>query len=208
MKRSSYLNNLKVQSGQSIVIIAFATGVLLVIVALGIDGSKFYSERRIAQNAADPPALAAIYYYQNNSTANNKQTMIEADRVAELDQIPDPDGVTSDGINANMTASWLDADRKTLIIPIPGCITGTTCFPSGSTSNPLGNPAKANRVVVNIPYSTFLGGFVGTSMVTAQASAIARIVSSTTSVMTQNNKSAWVSGGDCNNLSTKIGYYL
>ena len=194
MKCSS--RNLKLQSGQSIVIIALAMAGLLAVVALGIDGSKLYSERRIAQNAADAAALAAIYYYQNNlTTANDQQVLIEAQRVAQLDQIPDTDTNASDGVNTNITASWLDIKGNTLA-SIPNC---NTCFPPST--------AMAISVQVGIPYSTFFGGFIGTSTITAPAAAIARIVSSTTPVLTQDNKSLWIGGGNCTNLTTRIGYY-
>src|SRR5579859_7971562 len=97
MKRSGLLKNRKAQSGQAIVIIALSMALLLAIVALGIDGSKFYSERRVAQNAADEAALAGVYLYssniQNNLPSTDKQILSEVERVAELDQITD----TSDG---------------------------------------------------------------------------------------------------------------
>ncbi len=53
MKQQNFLS----ESGQTLVIIAFAAVVLFGFVALAIDGSMVFSDRRHAQNAADTAAL-------------------------------------------------------------------------------------------------------------------------------------------------------
>ncbi len=47
------------ERGQALVLIAFAAVGLFAFTALAIDGSRVYSDRRHAQNAADTSALAA-----------------------------------------------------------------------------------------------------------------------------------------------------
>ncbi|HMD81065.1 MAG TPA: pilus assembly protein TadG-related protein [Anaerolineales bacterium] len=51
--------NLFSESGQTLVIIAFAAVILFGFAALAIDGSIVFSDRRHAQNAADTAALDA-----------------------------------------------------------------------------------------------------------------------------------------------------
>ena len=62
------------QSGQAIVIIAFAFIVLVAFAGLAIDGGMVYSDRRHAQNASDAGSLAgagaAAIYMENEHVAN------------------------------------------------------------------------------------------------------------------------------------------
>ncbi len=60
------------ESGQALVVIALAAVVLFGFVALAIDGSAKFSDRRHAQNAADTAALAAALDLVNNRTADWK----------------------------------------------------------------------------------------------------------------------------------------
>src|SRR5260221_10000586 len=55
----------QVQSGQAIVLIALAMIAILALAILAIDGGRFYSQRRINQNAADAGSLAGIYYFSS-----------------------------------------------------------------------------------------------------------------------------------------------
>ena len=63
--RSSNLS----ERGQALIVIALAAVVLFGFVALAIDGSAKYSDRRNAQNAADTAALAAALEKVNELTA-------------------------------------------------------------------------------------------------------------------------------------------
>lgn len=47
------------EEGQALIIIALAAGVLLAFSALAMDGSKVFSDRRYAHNAADTAVLGA-----------------------------------------------------------------------------------------------------------------------------------------------------
>src|SRR5258707_8537905 len=60
------------EGGQALVVIALAAVVLFGFVALAIDGSAKFSDRRHAQNAADTAALAAALDLVNNKTADWK----------------------------------------------------------------------------------------------------------------------------------------
>ena len=58
------------ESGQILVIIAFALVGLVGITGLAIDGSAAYADRRQAQNAADSASLAAALSYVRGSDWN------------------------------------------------------------------------------------------------------------------------------------------
>jgi len=62
------------EKGQALVIIAFAAVALFALAALSIDGSRSFSEKRHAQNAADTSALAgALAYTRNNNVLGEAQ---------------------------------------------------------------------------------------------------------------------------------------
>jgi Flp pilus assembly protein TadG len=59
------------EKGQALILITFAAIALFGFAALAIDGTRVYSEKRHAQNAADTAALAgALAYTRNNSHTN------------------------------------------------------------------------------------------------------------------------------------------
>jgi len=66
------------EKGQALIVIALAAVVMFGFAALAMDGSRVYSDRRKAQNAADTAALAGALAYSNGtditSTAQNRAT--------------------------------------------------------------------------------------------------------------------------------------
>jgi Flp pilus assembly protein TadG len=81
---------------------------------LVMDGGQAYHTRRNMQNAADAAALAGSFLLmQNRFQANypaSYQTaaLKEAQRAAEANGAPDPDGVPRDGVNAALTITPVD----------------------------------------------------------------------------------------------------
>src|SRR5512140_2510800 len=66
------------EKGQALVLIALAAVGLFAFAALAIDGSRVYSDRRHAQNAADTSALAgALAYTPASDTDKANPTMID-----------------------------------------------------------------------------------------------------------------------------------
>jgi len=69
------------EKGQALILIALAAIGLFAFAALAIDGSRLYSEKRHAQNAADAAALAgALAYTRNNGISINDITGIAQNR--------------------------------------------------------------------------------------------------------------------------------
>src|SRR5215216_2800687 len=56
------------QKGQTLIIVAFAAVILVGFAALAIDGSRVFSDRRHAQNAADTSVLAAALAKQHGQS--------------------------------------------------------------------------------------------------------------------------------------------
>jgi hypothetical protein len=87
---------------------------LIGFLGLVMDGGQAFHSRRKMQNAADAAALAGAYVLLQNRFAANypaafKTAAIkEAQRAAEANGAPDPDGVPGDGINSALTITPTD----------------------------------------------------------------------------------------------------
>src|ERR1044071_2846592 len=68
------------EKGQALVIIALAAVVLIGFAALSIDGSRVFSDRRHAQNAADTAAMAGALTYSRKGNDTVAITKAATDR--------------------------------------------------------------------------------------------------------------------------------
>jgi hypothetical protein len=109
------------QRGQSIILVAVAFLALLLFVAISVDISKGYVDRRTAQNAADGAALAGARQlaYQINYkawTASEADTHVQSDMndFAERNGIQDTNGVLGDTTNYNVEGYYLGEDEARL----------------------------------------------------------------------------------------------
>jgi Flp pilus assembly protein TadG len=195
MKRGLKRNS--AQSGQAIVLIAIAMIVLLAFVVLALDGGRFYTQRRTSQNASDMAALAGVYVFakakQTGTTVSDQQVLKEVNRVAEINEIADTNGVVGDAINGNVLAWWVDGSGNIL----RQITTSSTQYPPATTA--------AVKVQTQIPYQTFIGGLVGHANLTAQSDAKARI-QLTTIKFEDNTNSIYTGGGDCDNWTDRIDF--
>lgn len=90
------------EDGITLAIFALALVVLLGMVALGIDGSRIYDERRRAQNAADHAAIAAAYE-SCTTTAVNVVLAAETAGLASADANGYDDNGVSNEVDINVT---------------------------------------------------------------------------------------------------------
>ncbi len=75
------------EKGQALILIALAAIGLFAFAALAIDGSRVYSEKRQAQNAADAAALAgALAYSRGNSIADVAQARATSNGYNDIDK--------------------------------------------------------------------------------------------------------------------------
>ncbi len=179
------------QSGQAIVLIAFAMIVLLGFLVLAIDGSKFYDQRRTAQNAADMAAMAGLHWYYNKTPNTSDQVLIEIQRVAALNGIPDASA------GSNITAYWIDKNGH-YVNATTNADLGTGEPPAAAKILTGSKPGNAIAIMVRakIPYATFIGQVIGQANLTAQADGVA---SQLTTAFTDNNfdpKTSVFLGGD------------
>ncbi|HLO27520.1 MAG TPA: Tad domain-containing protein [Anaerolineales bacterium] len=93
------------EKGQALILIALAAVGLFAFAALAIDGSRVYSEKRHAQNAADTAALAAALSY----TRNNSATIPELQQIAQ-------DRATSNGFD-NLEKSDITIAVESTVCP-------------------------------------------------------------------------------------------
>ncbi len=180
------------QSGQAIVLIAFAMIGLMAFMVLAIDGSKYLDSRRETQNASDMAALAGMHYYFNTTGATNSDTLKEINRVAEINGIPDTDSTPHDAINGNTQAWWVDKN---------GVVLGTIDNSSGTA--PSGTAGV--KVQVQYQYVTFTGQLIGQNQLSSQADGVALQSLSTSPDPGMGQKSMWIGGGNCGNNAFNIG---
>lgn len=157
------------ERGQSLVLIALAAIVLVAFVALAVDGSQTYSQRRVAQNAGDGAAVAGAYRLGIQIRMVGTGTPAEFQRrilrdmhaAAELHGLPDTNGIAGDEINGNLQAFFTD-DQGT---QLAACQVGTcTTIPEGT----LGL-----RLQVRKEFDTYFAGVIGWDEATIGASALA-----------------------------------
>src|SRR5258708_10152721 len=92
----------RAQSGQAIVLIALAMIGLLAFMVLAIDGSKYFDQRRITQNAADASALAGLYSFRHDSPHTDNVVLGKIQGSAGSNCLPNP--------STNISAYWVDGN--------------------------------------------------------------------------------------------------
>lgn len=198
------------QSGQAIVLMALAMIVLMGFAVLALDGGRFYTQRRSAQNASDLAALAGLYKYLSTTISNDQIALMEIQRVAEINQIVDPDGTGADGLNTNVQAWWVNGLGQ--YVNQDGSTAPGTTEPPPVGAQIVNDPTKVEpvgaagiKVRSDIPYDTFIGGLIGRKSLVAQADGTA-LLTINTKTFTDNTNSAWLGGSDCDNLTDKIAF--
>jgi Putative Flp pilus-assembly TadE/G-like len=127
------------EKGQALILIALAAILLFGISALAIDGSRAYSDRRYAQNAADSAALAGALAY-----TRGKDIVIAVN-----------DRVKSNGYADNGTTHFVSIDPTD--VPTGGC-----------PGNPKGKDIKVTIItIINTSLAQVIGQTQVTNKVTA-----------------------------------------
>lgn len=145
--------NPKQQGGQSLIIVAGALVVLVIFVALTVDlGNTFY-HRRTAQNGADGAALAGgneLGRQHNAGVYSDLQIHRKVNEFAELNDVPDTNGIPGDEFNDNVEAYYLYGNG-TRILGQDGMVGNGTV------------PAAANGIeaVTHMTATAYFGGILG-----------------------------------------------
>jgi hypothetical protein len=185
------------QSGQAIVIISIAMVAVLGFAILALDGGRYYSQRRINQNAADASSLAGIYYFSHNGSSTTPAgTWASITTSAQANGINNTSASTSDNRRV-VQAYWLDSNGGVL-----SEFTDTT----STNHSDIPSTAMAIKVTTRIEYNTFMLGILGQKTLTAEGSSIARkvatVVAPTTTVWPY---SGYFGGVGCDNGSGNAG---
>jgi hypothetical protein len=106
------------ESGQSLVLVAAAMVILVLFVAITVDVSSAYYNRRTAQNAADGAALAGV---SRMATQINKKNARVDDEIkedmndfAERNGIADTDEILANDVNNNVDGWYVDTEGNRL----------------------------------------------------------------------------------------------
>jgi hypothetical protein len=180
---------------------------LLVFAVLALDGGRFYTQRRTAQNAADMAALAGIYKFRNapnrvvggvvvGKDISDSEVLTKIVSIAQANNIADTDADPLNAVNGNVQAWWIN-NNNDIVAEIDN---DPSQFP------PMG--ANGIKVETYIPYQTFIGGLIRQETLTAQADGTSRVVWGSQSIPGVSNQSVWVGGGsECNNITDRIAYH-
>lgn len=197
----------RAESGQVIVLMALFMVGLLGFTALAIDIGRYYSQRRMSQNASDMAALAGVYQYANQiyaaadanggvppTTVDSAAILRQINKIAEQNGIPDTDSTNANEFNGNVQAWWVNNSGQVL----------------GTIEN---NPAQsiiigtaAIKVRTQVMFNTFFAGIVGLREMTAEAPGTATI-SVRYEHYNDNTNSIFTSGAECDNLTDRIGHH-
>lgn len=139
------------ESGQLMIIVALGLTAFLGFAALAVDLGHAYSERRLAQNAADAAATAAVRMVRISDPSTPGSTIYnEVVRVA--------------GLNGNAQVDF----SNTLFLDVNGGSLGQANAYSGGLGSVAGIQVKTD-----ISYNTFFAGIVGMSVLTSGGKATA-----------------------------------
>ena len=146
--------------GQTIVIFALASLVLLGGLGLALDGGFLLSKRRAMQNAADAAALAGATALKGNN-ANGFTVLATVRAIAQQNGVADPTDA------AQLTCVYLDNNLQPLVSPLP-----TACHDAPFAT---GTVVSAVRVTVHETHPTFVMRALGIASAGAGATATAQI---------------------------------
>src|SRR3972149_5037921 len=160
--------NLTIEKGQALVVIALAAVGLFAFAALAIDGSMVFSDRRHAQNAADTAVLDAALTYVRQG-----------------------DWVTKGSARAASNGYANDADSTVLVELCSVAVDPCDSLPVGA------NPAEYIQVQITSQVSTFFARVIGVNQVTNAVEAVANVVPSTYQEMFSGNAVVGLAPTDC-----------
>ncbi len=140
------------QSGQSIILVAVAMVALVLFVAITVDVSAAYYNRRTAQNGADGAALGGVRQLAeqiNNKKKQDSLIQAEMNDFAERNGIEDTDGILANTVNENVDGWYVDSNGQR-IAGEP--MVGGGIVPAG---------AYGIEAITHILAPTFFGGIFG-----------------------------------------------
>ena len=138
------------ESGQALVIIAFAVLGLVALTALAIDSGNVYSDRRNAQNAADTAVMAGALSYVRTINWSTATT-------AALQR------AQNNGYNNDGTSNTVEVHNPPIEGPYADC--GNTEF----------NCVEYIQVIITSNVDTYFAPIVGITELTNRVSAVARV---------------------------------
>lgn len=162
------------ERGQALPLIGLAFIGLMAFVALAIDGSNLYAQRRIAQNAADGGAIAGAYRLRvlNNQilggASSTAQTALLTDvnEAVEAHGIPDTDGTPGNSVNSNVEVYYTNTFGERVQDSF-----GNDCQVGSCTYISTQDPWGVDVVVIN-PFDTYVANVIGWGDARVQADAI------------------------------------
>jgi hypothetical protein len=159
------------QTGQSIILVAFLFVAIIIFVAIAVDTTKAYYDRRTAQNAADAAALAAaqeLGHYLRGESTDDADVKTKLDDFAARNGAPKVTGWYLDEAESQITAIGLGTiPTNALGVEATAYVTAPTYF--GGIIGLDGLPLEAEAVVqfrsvcyggeCLLPIAVYAGGY-------------------------------------------------
>lgn len=167
------------EKGQSLVLVAASLVVLVIFVAITVDASSAYYNRRIAQNAADAAVLSGVYEMSKEINFRNKRVddNIKAamNDFAERNGIEDTDGVLKDADNHNVLGYYVDTSANRIQV------NGVDAEVGEMTDARVPPDAYGIEAITFITAPTYFGGIFGFDGYPLQARAVSLLKQACTS---------------------------
>ena len=162
------------EKGQVIVVLALAMVALLLFAALAIDGGNMYTQRRIAQNAADAGALAGaqklVQLCSQTPPSNDWTQLRDVVRQFVTLNAGTLQASSSAGEGSAYGVYFIDSQGNRLFGGLT--VDAIQAIPCGcSNGQSVGYQATGIEVVVNKSFGSFLAGLAGRSESTVSAGA-------------------------------------
>src|SRR3984893_15443382 len=169
MRYKSFVTRFKEEDGQAIVLVALAMSLFLfAAIGLAVDGSNLYAHRQMAQGAADAAAQAGIMSIFDGTNGAGTHQFVATPGTSFTCTTADAKTPCIDARNNGFGGSA--ADTVTVSFPSPPGTAAPGVVLSGSA------PSNLIKVSVSRNVNTTLMRFLGSTVTTMRATAMAAIV--------------------------------
>jgi hypothetical protein len=169
MRYKSFVTRIKDEDGQAIVLVAVAMSLFLfAAIGLAVDGSNLYSHRQMAQAAADAAAQAGIMSIFDGTNGSGTAQFVATPGTSFVCTTTDAETPCVYALNNGFGGSA--ADTVTVSFPKPAATAAPGVALSGSA------PTNLIKVEVKRDVNTTLMRFLGSTVTTVRATAMAAIV--------------------------------
>jgi hypothetical protein len=171
MRFNSFVTRLKEEDGQAIVLVALAMGIFLLgAIGLAVDGSILYTQRQMAQAAADAAAQAGIMSIFDGTNGAGTAQFVDTPGTSFVCTTTDAKTPCAYARLNGFGGSASDTVTVSFPTPPSAVVPGVVFSPAAT------DPTSLIKVSVSRDVNTTLMRFLGSTVTTMRATAMAAIV--------------------------------